>query len=161
MRAFLLLVRWMRRQNPGLEYAAIKEEGAKTGMKHLHVVMLNWRFIPQEEIQCEWLRLTGSWNAQIKRITDTKGAALYVSKYVSKAVPFSRKSITYSAGFPKLPPLGALRYLGPAERPSSGRVTNRAAFVDSNLGCGCHGHEVPIPLWLMLRTGTFIRGAPP
>ncbi len=106
MRAFTSLMYALRKRTPGLQYAAIKEEGDATGMRHLHVVLQGWRYIPFEEISHLWATRVGAPGVDIKRV-DKGGGSLpaYVAKYVSKGVgsggPLRR--VTYSAQWPKLP----------------------------------------------------------
>ena len=102
MKEWSHMVRWLRRTSPGLLYAAVKEEGSNSGMKHLHVVLVNMNFTPQAEISAEWARLTGAWIVDIQRIEGSQAAG-YVAKYVAKDMGELRKHTTYSRGWPALP----------------------------------------------------------
>lgn len=97
MRAFSALVRWMRRQLGPLEYACIKEEGANTGMKHLHVLVTGVPWVPYTLLSRAWQRLTSAWNVDVRRVWGGRLAA-YVAKYVGKALEI-RKMVTFSRGF--------------------------------------------------------------
>lgn len=71
-------------------------------MKHIHVIVLPWRFVPWQSLRQEWERLTGAWNVDVRRIPGARAAA-YVSKYVAKGNYGLRKNVTFSRSFAKLP----------------------------------------------------------
>ena len=96
MRAFSRFVRELRTWGP-LEYAAVKEEGMKNGMKHLHVVVTGPEWLPYKRLSALWMRLTGAWNVDVRRVkTQVAG---YVAKYLSKWHGTVRKVVTFSKGF--------------------------------------------------------------
>lgn len=99
MRAWQSMARALRRRAPSMEYAAVKETGARAGMKHLHVVCVGWSFITQTNISDLWNRYLGAYVVWLRRV-DGKEAARYVSKYLAKARLPGIRSITYSRGFP-------------------------------------------------------------
>lgn len=66
-----------------LDYAWIMESTGQ-GEPHLHI-MLRCKYIPQAWLSKEWEKLTGAYIVDIRRITEQRGAARYVSKYTSKA----------------------------------------------------------------------------
>jgi hypothetical protein len=101
MRAWSSFVRWLRTRAPGAQYAAVKEEGGQTGMKHLHVLLINLPFIPWEDASDAWRRVTGAWNVSLQRVNGAK-AIRYVTKHTWKAFIPGTKNITFSAAFPKI-----------------------------------------------------------
>jgi len=103
MRAFGLLSQRLKRLYPGLAYATVKETGPKTGMRHLHVVLLNSRWIPWENLKTWWAKYVGAWGVDIRRVRGR--IAGYVAKYLGKqpTVEGERKTVTYSRDYPKLP----------------------------------------------------------
>ncbi len=150
------LLRFLRKTSPHLEYAACKETGSDSGMKHLHVVLVGFRYTPQAAISKEWCRLTGARVVDIRRLKGSHAAA-YVAKYVSKQLDGTRKSVTFSRGWPKLPP--------PESRPTPldtcpsygpqvvHEFTSRGAIVVVIVpGCQCWGEtraaEYKDHLWL-------------
>jgi hypothetical protein len=161
MKEWSHFIRWARKRSPHLEYAAVKEQGSRTGMKHLHVILLNWNYTPQAAIAAEWQRLTGAHIVNVQRVNGEKAAG-YASKYVAKHLSGSRKNVTYSKGFPKLDalplkltktdetgPFGPQGIIGITE--DGGLVTSLAP------GCKCFGHIRPLTKgdhwWLRSLTG--------
>ena len=104
MAAWSRMARYLRKRSPFMTYAALKEEGTLNGMKHLHVIMVNFAYTPQTALSQEWRRLVGAHIVDIRRV-DGSRAATYVAKYVAKSFADVRKSATYGRGWPKLPPL--------------------------------------------------------
>lgn len=156
MRAWQHMVKWLRKRSPKLEYAACKEEGSSSGMKHLHVILLNLEYTPQHAISARWRELTGAWVVRVERLRSDR-AHYYVAKYVSKDLDAARKHVTFSKGFPPLPPreerfthVADTGYLGP------GKVatwTNQPGIVDMMVpNCSCFGEPHPATmkelLWL-------------
>lgn len=156
MRSWQHLVKSLRKTSPRLEYAACKEAGSKNGMRHLHIILLNLEFTPQSQIAHRWRELTGAHVVRIERLRSDR-AHYYVAKYVSKDLDQARKHVTFSRGFPPLPPnphpMKAVKettYLGPS------RVdvwTDRPGIVDVLVpGCPCFGEAHPTTmseqLWL-------------
>lgn len=97
---------WLRRRVPGVEYAAVKEFGDKTGMLHLHVCVIGWSYVEQREISAAWKRASrGAYVVDIRALDsgDPDRVGSYVSKYVSKAIGRRdvRKAVTYSRGWPR------------------------------------------------------------
>jgi hypothetical protein len=160
------LVRFLRQRSPALQYAAVKEQGAKSGMLHLHVVLTNFEYTPQADISAEWARLSSAWVVNIQRLTGTQAAA-YAAKYVSKALDAARKNVTYSSAWPKLPksglhlvPIDEVGFWGPTKWHS---VTIDGGLVHSlQPGCSCFGLTRPTSygdhLWLRSLKG---RSPPP
>ena len=110
MRAWTRMVAFLREDSPFLQYAAVKEEGSSTGMRHLHVILLNFAYTPQKIISRKWFSLTSAWVVNIKRI-EGQHAAAYVAKYVAKDDLPLRKKVTYSRAWPKLEPALNLTWL--------------------------------------------------
>ena len=96
-------MRYLRKRIPDLQYVSAKEEGSKTGMKHLHLIVYPWVWVPYPEMSKRWEAISGAWNVNVERINGL-GVAGYITKYMSKAPLGIRKNITYSRDFPKLPP---------------------------------------------------------
>lgn len=101
MKAWSSFVRWLRTRAPSAQYAAVKEEGPNTGMKHLHVLLIDVPFVPWEDASDAWKRVTGAWNVSLQRVDGAK-AIRYVTKHAWKAFIPGTKNITFSAHFPKL-----------------------------------------------------------
>ena len=101
MRAWSSFVRWLRVRAPAAQYAAVKEEGPSTGMKHLHVLLIDMPFVPWEDASDAWKRVTGAWNVSIQRVDGAK-AIRYITKHTWKAFIPGSKNITFSAHFPKI-----------------------------------------------------------
>jgi len=95
---------WLRKQCPDVDYAAVKQFGGRSGMLHLHVVLLNWSYVSQAEISRRWQSYSGAWHADIRRVSSERPAS-YVTGYVARELARTdcRKVVTYSAGFPRLP----------------------------------------------------------
>ena len=150
MRAWQHMVKFLRRTSPELEYAACKEEGSSTGMRHLHVVLLNFNFLPQAQIARRWRELTTAHVVRIERLRSDR-AGYYVAKYVSKDLTAARKHVTFSKGFPKLPP-PAVRLTRVSEAPATGPLkvatwTNHPGIVDVILPeCPCWGDSHPVTM---------------
>lgn len=150
MRAFQHLVKFLRKTSPELEYAACKEEGSKTGMRHLHVILLNFQFTSQPIISARWRQLTGAHVVRIERLRSDR-AHYYVAKYVSKDLDAARKHVTFSRGFPPLPPpehrlshVGETSYLGPSK---VYEWTDHPGIVDKlEAGCDCFGEPHPVTM---------------
>ncbi|KKM03848.1 hypothetical protein LCGC14_1770300 [marine sediment metagenome] len=102
MTAFTRLVAHLRKTQPTLQYAAVKEEGSLSGMKHLHVIFHSWVWHDFADLQNTWFRLTGAYNVNMKR-KPNEAVAAYAAKYVGKGNVDARKVATYSAKWPKLP----------------------------------------------------------
>ena len=147
MRAWSSMARYLRRTSPQLQYAAIKEEGSRTGMRHLHVLLIHFRYRPQRLLSAEWSRLTGAHQVDIRRVAGSL-AARYVAKYLSKSDPGARKRATFSKQWPKLPPLQqtlqAIAKTGPLG-PSSfvGVASNGALLAMLAPNCPCWGAPRP------------------
>jgi len=110
MRRFQSLVKALRQEYGRIEYAAFKEEGSETGMKHLHVVVRGWVWVPHAKLRAMWRERTGAFHVNITRIhSGGQEAANYVSKHCgrvaakhcSKAVGAvgPGKRVTFSKGF--------------------------------------------------------------
>jgi len=105
MKAWQRLLLYLRRKY-GLrcEYVAVKEAGGKTGMLHLHCILLGWRWVPWAAVSAEWERLTGAWHVWVSAIRTSSQSeiARYLSKYLTKeAMVGARKAVTYSEQWPR------------------------------------------------------------
>jgi len=138
----LIMAKWssmakaLRAFSPRLEYAAVKEVGPATGMKHLHVVCANWLFTPFETISAMWESRIGAPGVDIRRfygrVEDIPG---YVAKYVSKTIGDTgvHKVVTYSKHWPKLRAQSTARFLGWLSNLNWWRV----------MGMTAEGHIIP------------------
>jgi len=143
---------WLKRVNPGFEYAAVKERGSRTGMLHLHIILTGWLFLPHSELQAQWKACSGATFVNVKRLYGTPGsAAEYVSKYVSKALDGESwgKAVTYSRGWPKEREAEKLwTFAGETwpyrQAPSVriGRVMPGGAILAIDKGCDCTARAV-------------------
>jgi len=100
MRSFGNFLHYLKRQNPSLAYAAIKEVGHHTGMKHLHVILINWNYIPQKQLSLLWAHYSKAPIVHIARIS-SREVYLYVAKYAAKQMPLWKKCVTFSKNWPK------------------------------------------------------------
>lgn len=157
MKAWNRFKGWLRRRLGAFEYAAVKEFGSDTGMLHLHVVVLGWRYVPQRVLSAAWERASGARVVHIKAVPEggAEGAARYLSKYVSKALDVEdvRKRVTYSRGFPR-PDAEAERWVKVGETwqaasappGSMDTVMPSGAVVLHDAGCGCVARARPAGL---------------
>jgi len=103
-------VAWLRKQQPGLQYAATYEL-TQRGRLHINLIIGPWRYIPQRLLQKRW-------GAQmwVERVKDSESigretAASYspesLGKYLAKleqSVPEEwGRRVSFSKGWPKLP----------------------------------------------------------
>jgi len=102
MRYWSRMCRWLRKGAPTMQYAAVKQEGDDTGMKHLHLVVAPWVWIAQPRISAEWCRISGAWNADIRRMNGAIAGA-HIAAYVGESDLPLAKIVTYSRSWPKLP----------------------------------------------------------
>lgn len=174
MAAVKRFIAWLRRtQGQDFEYAAIKERGKRSGMLHLHIVVLNWGFVPQAVLSREWERLSGAFRVDIRRLYGSPASAAgYVAGYVAKAMGEGEawgKAVTYSRGFPKPPDderLSGWRATGEtwAEGTPSGRplLVLPSGFVVTRLGragCDCVTRARVPDLAAMLALRRYERGS--
>tara|TARA_Y100000310_G_scaffold338889_1_gene429823 strand:+ start:715 stop:1377 length:663 start_codon:yes stop_codon:yes gene_type:complete len=100
MSAWAAMWKRLKRRMPWARYAAVKEVGAETGMKHLHVVIIGWKWVAWRDLCAWWEELSGAWNTDVRQMDGASTVAHYVAKYVSKALGRLRaKVVTYSRGF--------------------------------------------------------------
>lgn len=156
MRSWQHLVKFLRETSPNLQYAACKEEGSHTGMKHLHVILLNLEYTPQFKIAQRWRELTGAFVVRVERLRSDR-AHYYVAKYVSKDLDAARKHVTFSKGFPPLPKDGPrLTHVNETSFTGPSKTyfwTDSPGIVDTLVeGCPCFGEAHPVTvgetLWL-------------
>jgi len=99
MRAFQRLVRWMRSTYGSVEYAAIKQEGSSTGMKHLHCLLLGPKWVPYVILSRKWQSLSGAWSVDIQRVGSLSVAG-YVARYIGQGMGvLVGKAVTFSKGW--------------------------------------------------------------
>ena len=126
MRRFASLWKRIRKDwGPGVSYAAVKEQGGRTGMRHLHVVVIAgperpdgmaprpvsrpkgsrtpWETSLAQELASMWEDRIGAWVVDVEEVLPGLGGgqvAYYVAKYLAKGeVRFARKLVSYSRGF--------------------------------------------------------------
>lgn len=104
MKAWHRLRHHLVRKYGPFEYVSVKEEGKRTGMKHLHLILAGpgATYIPQIHLSLLWARLAGAPVVDIRRV---RGDLLpqYLAKYLAKQVR-ERKQLTFSRRWPKEPP---------------------------------------------------------
>jgi hypothetical protein len=110
MRAWTSMRRWLLTRAPAHAYACIKEEGRSRGMRHLHLIIANWSYVPQAMISKEWRKLTGSYVVWVRACSGEQ-ACSYVAKYVTKSCRTVRRTITFSRNWPRDEPILSLRIL--------------------------------------------------
>lgn len=98
MLSWQAFIRWARMRWGRFEYAAVKQEGSNTGMKHLHVIMVGGAACQPREVSDYWKGLTGAWNIDVKEITGAEVAG-YVSRYVAGGIAQVAKAVTFSRGW--------------------------------------------------------------
>lgn len=120
MKAWTSLIKWVRKHYGGAEYAVVKEEGSRNGMRHLHAVITGPAFIPHAALSAAWRERVGAFVVDIRRIR-AGGVAGYVAKYVAKGRERWAKCVTYSRAWPRdvLPEALAIQRVSgrPVERP--------------------------------------------
>jgi len=100
MKRWSQLVAWLRRRMPSLQYACAKEEGPRSGMKHLHIAAINWDFLSQAQLSSQWAKYTGAPVVDVRRVDGTRVAS-YIAKHFAKTVPVSRKAMSFSKEWPR------------------------------------------------------------
>lgn len=100
MKWFSALMRWMRKSHSRVEYAAIKQEGGSTGMKHLHCLIIGPPWVPYVALSRKWSALSGAWSVDVRRV-GSSAVAGYVARYVALGMLGARKAVTFSAGWRK------------------------------------------------------------
>jgi len=99
MAAFSKMVKWLRTSYGDVQYAAVKQEGGVSGMKHLHVLFLGLRWVPYAALSTKWKALTGAWSVDIQRIAGSKVAG-YISRYIGQGMAvILGKAVTFSRGW--------------------------------------------------------------
>ena len=148
MTAWQAMVRWMRLSNPDLAYVAVKEEGSKTGMKHLHVLLTPFTFVPQKQLSAAWSRYSGASVVWIERMTK-KVSWAYLTKYLTKDLIGASRLVNYSRNWPKLPPAptaGRLLGRAPASEPPPVAYSTHHGYLSDAVhpDCDCWGEWEPI-----------------
>jgi len=98
MSAFTSLIRTLRKLYGDVQYAVVKEEGASTLMRHLHIVLVGPSWVPHAVVSRLWYARLGAFVVNIKRVSGTRVAS-YVAKYVTKCTLGLRKGLTFSRGW--------------------------------------------------------------
>jgi len=103
-------VAWLRKQIPGLQYAATYEL-TQRGRLHINLIIGPWRYIPQRTLQKRWGSIM--WVARVKdsesigRETAKSYSLESLGKYLAKleqSVPEEwGRRVSFSRGWPKLP----------------------------------------------------------
>lgn len=100
MRAWSKMIARIRETVPDAQYAAVKEAGPDTGMLHLHVIVVRWKYILQRQLSSWWDDFMGAPVVWVRKV-DSSNAVYYVTKHITKDVARMRNAVTYSRGFPK------------------------------------------------------------
>ena len=116
------LATYLRHRYPPIEYAAIKEVGPDTGMRHLHVIISCPHYLPRELIARYWHTSTGAGVIDV-RLIDTYKPGHFLAKYLAKQLLVGKKQVTYSRGWPKLPPLTTATTLSESFGPPQNTAT--------------------------------------
>lgn len=145
-------LKWLRSINPGLRAVIAREEGFRTGMRHLHVLLVNWEYVWHGTLSREWEKRSGAAVVWIKRVdlATMNEMTGYTAKYMTKVVD-SRlaRVITFSRGWPRLEgsQLTRLAFLPRLDSSQwdvpvawGGAVSSEQ--VDLHEYCGCFGDEV-------------------
>jgi hypothetical protein len=148
MKAYSKFIQRCRRAGAPIEYAAVKEEGELRGMRHLHVIMRGWKFIPHEILSEWWEEYAGAPGLDIK-VIDSKKVASYMAKYVSKDVGRQgAKLVTYSSGWgakhgARLNVRVDLNCRAPNQSQVK-YVSSKGFLLDANPPCECFGSVLKI-----------------
>lgn len=149
MQAWTRLVAWLRKNNPHLQYALVKEQGPATGMKHLHAIVAPWHYIPWLKLSAQWRTLLGAWVVNVQRILGN-GPTAYIAKYIAKGLANVKKHATFSRGWKKAPhPKNELRFLGlgyhpPTNAPTHVTPSGMLIYAPNGL-CPCFPDARPLP----------------
>lgn len=145
----------LERRYGKMMYAAVKEEGFRTGMKHLHVLMADQSWMAQPLISAMWGQLSGAPVVDIRlvRAGVHQGSLQF---YLAKQGAVERKSVTFSASWPKLPKLSdtlqTTLSLNPPSDTSKYSLLADGSYARFPHGsCPCHGlvispARIPLPL---------------
>jgi len=157
--AWTSFVYWLRKRQPDVQYAAAREIAPDNGMRHMHVVLAPWAYMPQSALSMAWSSRVSSPVVWIER-TEKGRAIKELSKYLSKATPELPRAINYSRGWPKQPPPEKLEYQGPSNMIDDDEVltacTKSGYLVgDAPSSCKCFSCAEPITdgerAWLAYR----------
>jgi len=149
MHSWQLLKARLERRYGKLIYAAVKEEGGRTAMKHLHILLAASEYIPQRLISAMWEAISGAAVVDIRKVSSGvhQGSLHY---YLTKQGHVERKSVTFSQTWPKLPKLSTTlqtaRSQGPLSPRSSYYLTADGSYARfPHTQCQCHGLVIAPP----------------
>jgi len=163
MRRFQSFMKWVRKRGD-VHYIAAKEAGAKTGMKHLHIILFGWRYIPWKLVSKAWkdrIGARGVFISKVKHDGNVGQVIAYICKYLTKMVGGKLdafKHVTYSANFPRpktvaLTVIGFMRQLptSPQELLELKR-TIQHSHARPDVDCECFAEPyrsdtIPMPVW--------------
>jgi hypothetical protein len=74
---------WEKKTGEKMEFIAVFERHPSSGFPHLHL-LYRGKFIKWQHIRATWYKLTKSYIVDVRRLKNTKKAARYVTKYVTK-----------------------------------------------------------------------------
>ena len=106
-------VRWLRRQNPWMEYAATFEV-TKRGRLHINLVVGPWFRIPQRELQAAWEKVLHAKMAivNVRMVDDSAGGASSVAAETAKSLSgylakleqsvSEDRRVSFSRGWPRV-----------------------------------------------------------
>ena len=135
------LITALRREYGGIEYAWIKEEGQRTGSKHLHILLFSSSRLRQSLVQTIWKRLIGAYIIKLTSVKN-KQIAYYILKDMAKGKPFQRRMMSFSRGWPKSPklprPMVIERHLlPPVMTPGMKQLENGIIVYADYVPCDC------------------------
>lgn len=141
-RAWRLLWKRIRRRHGTKARGYVKVvEFTAAGTPHLHLA-LDAPFMSQRWLSEQWNELTGSPIVDIRAVHTKKGVALYLAKYLTKALQKVVSRRKYSAAARWLPPVASAP-LEPGELPPTWRWTNAEldTLVDRVSGLGWEARD--------------------
>jgi hypothetical protein len=149
MKKWSSMIRALRKLSGSrIEYAACKEEGAESGMKHLHVLLVEWKYVRWSVISELWEGMIGARGVDIRAIKQGEGAVAYITKYLGKWDPEGevKKALTYSSGFPKPQDAEVPKFVGAiettAKMPEKAMLSTSGMILRGKTVCECFGEEL-------------------
>lgn len=150
-------VRWLRKQQPGLQYVATYEL-QKSGRLHINLIMGPWEKVPQEVLEerwgarvwVNWVRDSESVGREVAKSNSPEALGRYLAK-VDQAVPEEwGRRVSYSKAWPELPSEPALQ--------RRGRITWRLECELSEGELAAFQLERERGLWVEVEPGEWERG---
>jgi len=106
-------VRWLRRQQPGLQYVATYELQQR-GRLHINLIIGPWKEIPQKilrerwgaRMSVNWVRDSESVGREAAKCYSPESLGSYLVKLYQSVPEEWGRRVSYSKGWPELPPEG-------------------------------------------------------